>query len=166
VHAIVPAYLEIVRLIKCKYISLQYEKFVLDADGSITKVHFVVEGRKCPLQEIREKTLKESAKYMRKNENEYFEEMSSEDVMKKLLTANEVKEGEDMANLKQHLMEIERTRHLLVWHDLSTVANHSHLVFMVSCLYDPAIYYTDEEYEQMTGKKINIQAKIETPRST
>jgi hypothetical protein len=34
---------------------------------------------------------------------------------------------------------------------------------MVACLYDPAIYYTDEEYEQMTGKKINIQAKIETP---
>ncbi len=100
---------------------------------------------------------------MRKNTNDDLEAMSSEHVMNKLITLNEVKEGEEIANLRQHLMDLERTRHLLVWHDLSTVANHSHLVFMVACLYDPAFYYTDEEYEQITGRKINVQAKVETP---
>ena len=58
---------------------------------------------------------------------------------------------------------MERTQHLMIWHDLPTVANHSHLVFMVSCLYDPACFYTDSEYEQLTGTQINIQAKVETP---
>ena len=100
---------------------------------------------------------------MRKNTNDDLEAMSSEHVMNKLITLNEVKEGEEIANLRQHLMDLERTRHLLVWHDLSTVANHSHLVFMVACLYDPAFYYTDEEYERITGRKINVQAKVETP---
>ncbi len=100
---------------------------------------------------------------MQKNTNDDLEAMSSEHVMNKLITLNEVKEGEEIANLRQHLMELERTRHLLVWHDLSTVANHSHLVFMVAWLYDPALYYTDEEYEQITGRKINVQAKVETP---
>jgi hypothetical protein len=57
---------------------------------------------------------------MRKNTNDDLEAMSSEHVMNKLITLNEVKEGEEIANLRQHLMDLERTRHLLVWHDLST----------------------------------------------
>ena len=58
---------------------------------------------------------------------------------------------------------METSWHLMIWHDLSTVANHSHLVFMVTCLYDPAFFYTDSEYQQLTGKCISIQAKVESP---
>ena len=65
--------------------------------------------------------------------------------------------------MKRRLKEMERTRHLLVWHDLSTVAYHSHLVFMATCLYDPATFYTNSEYEAMTGRKINIQSLVESP---
>ena len=52
----------------------------------------------------------------------------------------------------------------MVWHDLSTVANHSHLVFMVSYLYDPATFYSDSEYEEITGEKVSIQAQVEAPQ--
>jgi hypothetical protein len=76
---------------------------------------------------------------------------------------NETKDGECEAEMKRRLKEMERTRHLLVWHDLSTVANHSHLVFMATCLYDPATFYTNSEYEAMTGRKINIQSLVESP---
>ena len=34
---------------------------------------------------------------------------------------------------------------------------------MVACLYDPASFYTDSEYEQLTGKRISIQTKVEMP---
>ena len=49
-----------------------------------------------------------------------------------------------------------------MWHDVLTVANHSHLVFMVSYLYDPAIQYTNEEYLKMTNIK-DVQARVESP---
>ena len=49
------------------------------------------------------------------------------------------------------------------WHDLSTIANHGHLVFMVSCVYDPAIYYTNYEYDMMTNIHENIQTRVEMP---
>ena len=66
--------------------------------------------------------------------------------------------------MRERLKGIERTRHLKVWHDLSTIANHGHLVFMVSCLYDPAIHYLDGEYQNLTGcKNADIQTKVETP---
>ena len=65
--------------------------------------------------------------------------------------------------MRERLKVMERTRHLLVWHDLSTVANHSHLVFMATCLYDQATFYTNSEYEAITGKKVNIQSLVEAP---
>jgi hypothetical protein len=51
-----------------------------------------------------------------------------------------------------------------MWHDVSTIANHGHLVFMVSCLYDPAVHYTNEEYRNITGSEnVDIQMKVKTP---
>jgi hypothetical protein len=51
-----------------------------------------------------------------------------------------------------------------MWHDLSTIANHGHLVFMVSYLYDPAVHYTNEGYRNMTGSEnVDIQMKVQTP---
>ena len=35
------------------------------------------------------------------------------------------------------------------------------MVCLVSCLYDPAFYLTDEDYKATTGKYINVQRLIE-----
>ena len=136
---------------------------MLHDDGSIIKTHFLVEGRKCPLREIRERKLEELKDYMRANANDNLEAMSASDLVDRLHKLNETKDSEGIEEMRERLKEMERTQHLMIWHDLSTVANHSHLVFMVSCLYDPACFYTDGEYEQLTGTQINIQAKVETP---
>ena len=76
-------------------------------------------------------------------------------------------EGEDETEMRNRLKVMERTRrkeHLLVWHDLSTVANHSHLVFMATCLYDQATFYTNSEYKAITGQEVNIQSLVEAPK--
>ena len=54
--------------------------------------------------------------------------------------------------LSSKLKQLQRTRHLALWHDGSTLSNHSHLLMMVNILYDSAIFYTPEEYKQKTGK--------------
>ena len=69
--------------------------------------------------------------------------------------------GTFLKALKEYIereMDIERTRHLKIWHDLSTIANRGHLVFMVSSLYELAIDYTNAEYESLTGcKNVDVQ---------
>ncbi len=124
---------------------------------------FFVDGCKCPLTKIRRRKLSELEQYMRINDEKDIASMSKEECFNRLTVLNETKDGECEAEMKRRLKEMERTRHLLVWHDLSTVANHSHLVFMATCLYDPATFYTNSEYEAMTGRKINIQSPVESP---
>lgn len=65
--------------------------------------------------------------------------------------------------MKEKLKEVERTRHLMVWLDNSTVANSGYLVCLITCLYDPAVFYTDEEYKKAFGRNVNIQQIIEEP---
>ena len=138
----------------------------LNENGDIVKTEFVVEGRKQPLVEIRERTLRSQEKYMRQGADEEYDKLTSENLVECLKAINEYNEGESEQSMRDRLKIIERTRYLKVWHDLSTIANHGHfiLVFMVSSLYDPAIHYLDSEYKNLTGcKNIDIQTMVETP---
>ena len=51
----------------------------------------------------------------------------------------------------------------MFWHDGSTISNHSHILAMVSCLYDPAVFLTDEEYSKSNSVLANIHAVVEKP---
>jgi hypothetical protein len=51
----------------------------------------------------------------------------------------------------------------MLWHDTSTISDHSYLLMMVKCLLWSCNIYTNEEYEHMYNKKINIQVEIEKP---
>ena len=145
------------------FFPIYYEKLLLSVSGEIVKTEFIVEGRKHPLFEIRTRMLENHDKYMRDRSDQDFADMSCEMVAKMLQDLNKFKEGESGDQMRACLKKLERTRHIKLWHDLSTMANHGHLVFMVSCIYDPAVYYTNDEYQQKTGIKEDIQAKVESP---
>ena len=136
---------------------------MINNSGEIIKTEFLVEGRKQPLIEIRERTLRSQEQYMRHTSDEDFRNMHLESVITSLKEINEYHDGGNEDEMRARLKKFERTRHIKMWHDLSTVANHSHLVFMVSCLYDPAIHYTNEEYLKMTNIKEDVQARVESP---
>ena len=136
----------------------------MDENGHIKATTFVVQGRKQPLEEIRKKTLMKHEKYMRMENDEYYSEMTREEVVKKLKNINEYEENEGLTKMRKKLERFSRTRHLQIWHDHSTLANSGHILFTISCLYDPALYLTDDEYLHITGKKVNIQAVIEKPQ--
>ena len=42
--------------------------------------------------------------------------------------------------LQKKLKYFERTRHLMMWHDGSTLSSHSYLLMMVSIMYDRAVF--------------------------
>ena len=51
----------------------------------------------------------------------------------------------------EQLKTFQRTRHISCWHDGSSISNHGHLLVTVCTVYDPALFYTDDEYYQLTG---------------
>ena len=59
------------------------------------------------------------------------------------------------------LKKLQRTRHLCIWQDGSSIANHGHLMIMVNIIYDPAIFYTDDEYLNVFTEKVNIQKEVD-----
>ena len=119
--------------------------------------------------DIRKNMLRKHKEYMRDHSDRHYNEMNIHGMKARLDELNEQlpEDGSNEAlhfeKIKQKLKTLERTRNLLVWLDNSTVANYGYLVCLVTCLYDPAIFYTNEEYNMMTGKSVNIQSIIEQP---
>ena len=134
-------------------------------NSKITKKIIATNGRKIPLKEIRKDMLNEHAKYMRLRSDREFSNLSKEDIITDLKRLNEYKESENRTSndLLDQLKVFERTRHMMFWHDGSPIANHSHLLMLVSCMYDQAVYYTSEVYYSIYKQRINIQSIIERP---
>ena len=65
--------------------------------------------------------------------------------------------------LKELRKKLERTHHLMFWHDGSTLSNHSHILMTVSAMYDPALYITDQECFKKHKKSLNVQVEVEKP---
>ena len=62
------------------------------------------------------------------------------------------------------LKRTERTRYWKCWHDHSDILNHPYVNFMVSCIYDPAVYLSNEEYQlKFPNRKQDIQTIVEKP---
>ena len=43
------------------------------------------------------------------------------------------------------LIKFQRTKHLMIWGDDSTILNHAHILYLIQYLYDPAFFSTPEE---------------------
>lgn len=141
----------------------QYEKLVLK-NGKIIKEEYVTEGRKVPLKEIREKMLLKQDPYLRKHDDEWYEKLSENQLKKKLSELNELTDGNmSVSGLRENLKTLQTTRNLLVWLDNSTVANHGYMVCLITCLYDSAVFMTNKEVKEKTGKDVSVQKLIEQP---
>ena len=60
----------------------------------------------------------------------------------------EVDQEKETTNLKNKFKKLQRKRHLMLWHDTSTICNHSHILMTISSLFDRAIHYTSEDYQK------------------
>ena len=130
----------------------------------MTTQEIEVQGRKIPLNKIRLDLNKKQEMYMRIHNDQELLALSRDDLIKNFKRINEFRhdfETLTTEELRQKLCVFERSRHLMLWHDGSTVSNHSHLLMMVSTMYDPAIYLTNEEFFAKHKYYINIQSIIE-----
>ena len=124
-----------------------YKRVVLKK-GEIKEDTFTVIGSKIPLMGIRKHFLHqhEKAGLMRDHSKEAVDNMSMED--KKIFLSNVGEKPTPEATydeIKYMYNKVLTTRYLLMSQDHSTIANRGHLLLMVRCLHDPAIFYTPQE---------------------
>ena len=115
-------------------IERQYEKQFLTKSGTIETSKFSVYGRKHPLTNIRRNLLKKHYKYMRRNSDAYFENIDIATLTERLATLNELNCDDSINTMRQKLKNFERTRNIIMWHDASVIANHSHILFCVNVM--------------------------------
>ena len=58
---------------------------------------------------------------------------------------------------------MQRTRHLMCWHNGATLAGHGYILITFSKLYNPATHYRDDEFLAKFKKDIHAQPHIEKP---
>ena len=147
-------------IVERKYTKKKFDK----STGQLGDHVFSVFGRKHPLLKIRVKLFNKCKKFMRLNPDSYFENISKEELTKRLLSIGEfIHETESLSDMKERLKQYERTRHLQIWHDGSCIANHGHILFCINVLYDPAVFYTSAEYTILANKDTNVQREVEAP---
>ena len=136
-------------------------------DGEIKEEIFTVFGRKNPLLEIRNAMFEQHKDFLRTKTDEQFAQMTRDSIILDLIRIDEFSDklvNESREVLLEKLIDFERTRHLMFWHDGSDLANHSHILMTVSAMYDKAIFLTEEEYFEKTNMRIkNIQSLVEEP---
>lgn len=78
-----------------------YKKVVLDEDGTIKTELFTVSGRKIPLSDIRDRTLKQHEKLglVHVRTNEHYAAVTKEQVYKRMAQLNESTNCPETANL-------------------------------------------------------------------
>ena len=144
----------------------EYEKRFYDkASGLIKTKTFTVFGRKQNLRNIRIKLFEKNKQFMRLHDDEYFKNLTFVECENILIKLNEMDftRNESLLEMQTRLKSLERTRHLQIWHDGSVIKNHGHVVFCVNILYDPAVFFTSEEYYNKHKIQINVQRHVEVP---
>ena len=85
---------------------------------------------------------------VRNSSDDYFENLSPGDFanLSKKLSVSSIHE----------LKEVCRTRHIKMWHDHSSISGYGYLLVLVSIVYDPAFFYTNEEMKRLKGVDIDV----------
>ena len=141
----------------------EYKKLALDENGDVVTHSFSVNGRKHSLFNLSVKLFKKHSKFLRLNSDPYFENLQPTELYKRLSLLGELNLNENINDMKEKLKKYERSRHFVTWHDASVIANHDHILINFHVMYDPAVFYTSDEYKELTGCNVNIQKEVEDP---
>ena len=116
-----------------------------------------ISGQKIDITYIRKKLLEKNEKFMWKRSDEVFDKMDRESIIENLQKLNEVQSGDlnlETNDLRNKLKSLERTRHLVCWHDGSTIGGHGYIAITISVMFDVAAFFSDEKNTSWNMEKI------------
>uniref|UniRef100_A0A8W8L0T5 Uncharacterized protein n=1 Tax=Magallana gigas TaxID=29159 RepID=A0A8W8L0T5_MAGGI len=140
-----------------------YRRNHITSSGDLEETEVTVHGRKIPLEHIRRQMNVDQGLLFRWRKDDY-ENLDEETILKRFSKLKIPVPSEPMSALDE-LMKLEHTRNLKVWHDHSDILNHSYVSFMISALYDTAVYLRDEEFKERYPDRtpVDVQSAVEKP---
>ena len=98
--------------------------------------------------------------------DEEYNEMAPLDISRRLeeLCEHEVASSTSSNFKRDYLKCIECTHQRLAWGDHSSILNHGYLLYMISAVYDPAIFITNEEAKARNLTIEDVQTVVEKPQ--
>ena len=146
--------------------TFQLTKSIITEDGNTEIRSVTICGRKIQLTDLRKALLKKQESYMHVFSNNKIQNMSKQDLCEQLsLLQHQVSPNATLEELQHSLSTLQRRRTLAIWHDHSTILQTGYILFAVWVLYDPAVFYTQEEWKiQHRGQvQTYIQSLVEEP---
>lgn len=125
--------------------------------GLMTRERFEVSGRKISLHELRQRVLEKHEEFMHLQVDQELAQMGADQLREILRATNypvrETQEDLSTDKMRKNIANQQRHRSLAIWHDHSTILNNGLIMITVHVIYDKAVFLTNEEYHQKTGKR-------------
>ncbi len=138
----------------------------IPVNGKLTPLDTFVQARKVPLTQLRQRLLNKQLKYMRLTPVSSINVMTKAQLTERLQqpTASFNCDSLSEEELRQLLIQTERSRSLCMWHDHATILKMGFLMITVHVMYDPLVFYTDKEFKQRNpGSNTCVQSEVEQP---
>lgn len=141
----------------------------INKEGNLVQTTSTVYGRKIPLVDIvsKENERLDKAGVLRIHSDNHYDQMTREQLQQQLDQLHEEHlTNETTDTLRDRLKKIQRTRYIKVWHDHSDILNHTYVNFMISFIYDPANFLTNDEFikQNPSVKRADVQKIVERPQ--
>ena len=134
-------------------------------NGQLVKTEIDISGRKFSLLDLRKKFLTEHEQFMRLQTNAQIDAMSLTAIQS---TADryqhQLPPDATIEELRTTIKNFQRSRSLILWHDHGTILGLGCILITVHIAYDPAVFYTQSEYEEKYSQSISIQSLVERPK--
>lgn len=130
-------------------------------NGMMTPYDIFIHARKVPLKLLRQLLLSKQMKYMRLTPVSEINAMTRVQVTEKLRALN--CDSMSQEELCQQLFQYERSRSLCMWHDHATILKMGFIMITTHVMYDPIVFYTDGEFQQLNPVLTSIQSEVEQP---
>ena len=133
-------------------------------EGIVSTAEVPVYSRKFSLLSLRKKLLKTHEKYMRLPTDSDLATLTHTQLVEACRRFDTSTEADVQSDELCHLLaRCQRQRSLVIWHDHATVLNSGFIMVTVHILYDDAVFFTNEEYQQKHNQNIDIQSEVEQP---
>ena len=132
--------------------------------GQVVEQEILLKGRKVSLHDIRTQLLMRQEQFMRIETDQHLELLQPDELIPFFHDHNLTLNGHmTTSEMQEVVASCQRHRHLAMWHDHSTILNKGMIMVTVNVLYDRAVFLSNEEYHQKSGRSVNVQAEVEQP---
>ena len=121
-------------------------KHVVTNEGDVVNKTVELHGRKIPLLELRQRLLTQQEKFMRLMTDNDIQKLSREQIIDEMERIHHTPDlDKPLEALQLDLAGLQRTRTIAMWHDHSTVLRQGYILFAIWIIYDPAIFFNEDE---------------------